>query len=152
MHYPEDEELVERMTALAIEEATHLRKVAKLLRDRDHMPAKRRINPYASQLHAVAEKHEPRRRKLDRLLIGALIEARSCERFTRMLAEIGDREPAIAELLIELGPAEKRHWELFHRLAAREADAELFDESWQRWLAVEAEIQRGLGREPTVHG
>ena len=48
---------------------------------------------------------------------GALIEARSCERFTRLLETIGDRDAELAALLSDLGPAEERHWRMFYGLA-----------------------------------
>ena len=88
--------------------------------------------------------------KVDRLLFGALVEARSCERFTRLLAVIDDGE--VARLLDDLGPAEQRHWETFHALAAREIAADALAERWQGWLAFEGELQSRAGVEPTVHG
>jgi tRNA-(ms[2]io[6]A)-hydroxylase len=150
-HYPEDEELVERMTSLAIEEATHLRRVAGLLRRRGLRPAHRRANPYAAALHARIEGGEISR-KTDRLLVGALIEARSCERFTCLLRVIGDSDPDVSELLRDLGPAEHRHWLLFYRLARREMEPEVLERRWQDWLVFEAELSGSAGTAPTVHG
>ena len=60
--------------------------------------------------------------KVDRLLFGAMIEARSCEQFTRLLEVVDDQ--GVAHLLADLGPAERRHWELFYQLASRETDEE----------------------------
>ncbi len=149
-HYPEDEELVERMTALAIEEVSHLRRVATLLRRRRIAPSRRRGNPYVQALRKkMAVGREPQL-KTDRLLVGALIEARSCERFTRLLERTDD--PELRPLLHDLGPAEKRHWLLFHRLAQRDRDPEEFAKRWRRWLAVERDIAATRGVEPTVHG
>ena len=151
-HYPEDAELVERMTSLAIEEVSHLRRVAHLLRVRGHLPAKRRTNPFTAALHDFRTRGGEPWRKVDRLLIGALIEARSCERFTCLLEALGDRDPEITALLEDLGPAEKRHWELFYRLARREVEPEALERRWQAWLDHEAGIQARAGTEPTVHG
>ena len=50
-----------------------------------------------------------------------MVEARSCERFTRLLEVVED--PEVEHLLADLGPAERRHWQLFHQLAGREVDA-----------------------------
>ena len=88
--------------------------------------------------------------KLDRLLVCALIEARSCERFTRLLEALDDAP--LEDLLADLGPAEKRHWELFHRLAAREAPADVLEKRWREWLEVERELCQDRGNSPTVHG
>jgi tRNA-(ms[2]io[6]A)-hydroxylase len=88
--------------------------------------------------------------KVDRLLFGAMIEARSCERFTRLLEVVEDQE--VARLLADLGPAERRHWQLFYQLAGRETDAEALAARFQDWREFEAELARGLGISPAVHG
>ncbi len=151
-HYPDDEELVRRMIALAAEEVTHLRRVVRILHSRGLAPASRRPNPYVQGLHRRIRKNPEFDRKIDRLLVGALIEARSCERFTRALDAIVDRDREVAELLGELGPAERRHWELFHRLASRECDSAVLETRWGEWLAWEETLATAGGRSPTVHG
>lgn len=151
-HYPEDDELVEAMSALAAEEVTHLRRLAKLLRRRGLHLMRRRPNPYVQRLrqHVVTEA-EPGL-KVDRLLLGALIEARSCERFTCLLEVVEATDPEVAALLSDLGPAEKRHWQMFHRLASRETDPAWFESHWQGWLEHEDRVMRELGDNPRVHG
>ena len=151
-HYPEDDELVEAMSALAAEEVTHLRRLAKLLRRRGLHLMRRRPNPYVQRLrqHVVTEA-EPGL-KVDRLLLGALIEARSCERFTCLLEVVEETDPEVAALLSDLGPAEKRHWQMFHRLASRETDPAWFESHWQGWLEHEDRVMRELGDNPRVHG
>ena len=151
-HYPEDAELVDRMTALAAEEIAHLRRVAGLLHRRGLKPARRRPNPYVQALHARIRTEGEPRLKIDRLLVGALIEARSCERFTCLLGVIQDRDPELADLLSDLGPAEKRHWEMFYGLAAREAEESWLAGHWRAWLEHERETIACGGTAPTVHG
>ncbi len=78
-----------------------------------------------------------------------MIEARSCERFTHLLEGVDD--PEVAHLLADLGPAERRHWELFYRLAGRETD----EPPWRpaSWAGgSSADLARGLGVSPAVHG
>ena len=151
-YYPEDGELVERAAALAAEEVQHFRRVVAILRKRDWPLGGRRRNPWAQALRGqIAAGREPWT-KVDRLLFGAMIEARSCERFTRLLEVLEDRDPEVAHLLADLGPAERRHWELFHRLAGREVDAEALAARFQRWREFEADLARGLGISPAVHG
>lgn len=148
--YPGDPELVERMSALAAEEISHLRRVLALLHRRGWTPAGRRPNPWAKALRdRIATGAEPAQ-KVDRLLVGALIEARSCERFTLLHDATDDAE--LRALLHDLGPAEKRHWQLFHQLAARELPVEQLAERWRGWLLFEAELARRGGVAPTVHG
>ncbi len=151
-HYPADAELVDRMTALAAEEVTHLRRVSQLLYRRGLQPSRRRSNPYVQGLHKHITRESEQCLKCDRLVVGALIEARSCERFTRLLDVITDRDAEVADLLFDLGPAEKRHWEAFYRLASREVDPAWFEQHWQRWLGHERDLMEPRGITPTVHG
>lgn len=149
-HYPEDHELVEQAAALALEEVQHFRRVIRILHRRGYPTAGRRPNRWVQALRGrIVAGREPWT-KVDRLLFGALVEARSCERFTRLLAAIDDDE--VARLLNDLGPAEQRHWELFYRLAGREVPAAELEERWQGWLAFEGELQSRAGMEPSVHG
>ena len=151
-HYPTDDELVERMGALAAEEISHLRRVHVLLRQRGHTISRRRGNPWVKGLRQKIDKTSEKVLKVDRLLVGALIEARSCERFSTLLVRIEHSEPVVARLLQDLGPAEKRHWLMFFHLAERELDAARLKARWQRWLEIEAELSKQAGIEPTVHG
>jgi tRNA 2-(methylsulfanyl)-N6-isopentenyladenosine37 hydroxylase len=148
--YPADEELVERMSSLAAEEIAHLRRVAGILRRRKIQPAGRRTNPWVRGLHDRMETRREPERQVDRLLVGALIEARSCERFTR-LGEVVD-DPEVRGLLQDLGPAEARHWRLFYGLAARLLPAGVLEARWAQWLEVERDLTAALGVGPTVHG
>ncbi|HYG62060.1 MAG TPA: tRNA isopentenyl-2-thiomethyl-A-37 hydroxylase MiaE [Thermoanaerobaculia bacterium] len=149
-YYPDDAELVERAAALAAEEVQHFRRVVAILRKRDWPLGGRRRNPWAQSLRArIALGREPWT-KVDRLLFGAMIEARSCERFTRLLEIIDD--PEVAHLLADLGPAERRHWQLFYHLASRSTDEKALEARFQGWKEFEAGLARGLGTSPAVHG
>ena len=149
-NYPGDAELVDRMTALAAEEISHLRRVCALLHGRGLEPARRRANPWVSELMAHQQTDREPELKVDRLLVCALIEARSCERFSRLLEVVED--PEVASLLQDIGPAEHRHWRVLFALAAREMPAKRLDPRWQRWLEVEARLTARGGRRPVVHG
>lgn len=151
-HYPDDEALVEQMTALAAEEVSHLRRVTVILRKRDWPMGKKRPNPWVAGLRKRVENRRNNLLKVDRLFVGALIEARSCERFTCLLREIETQDPEVARLLHDLGPAEMRHWRMFYALAQRELAADLLAERWQGWLEHEKELSAQGGVAPTVHG
>jgi tRNA-(ms[2]io[6]A)-hydroxylase len=148
--YPQDDELVERMSALAAEEVAHLRRVLAVLRARGAKLSKRRPNDYVAALRKGIDSDGEPFLEADRLLVAALIEARSCERFARVLEVVDD--PAVRSLLEDLGPAEERHWRIFHALARRLLPAEAFALRWQRWLELERDLMAARGREPTVHG
>ena len=151
-HYPEDLELVERMSALAAEEVAHLRRVTALLRRRGQHPSKKRSNPWVQGLRKNIETGREAPLKVDRLLVGALIEARSCERFTCLLQVIEAQDAEVASLLQDLGPAEKRHWQMFYALAEREMAADELTPRWQAWLELERDLSMRGGVLPTVHG
>ena len=114
--------------------------------------ARRRPNPYVNGLRSMMQTRREPDLKTDRLLVGALIEARSCERFTCLLAVLEGRDPEVVDLLRELGPAEKRHWQIFYALAERDSDEETLEARWRAWLEWESELMSGLGSGPTVHG
>jgi tRNA-(ms[2]io[6]A)-hydroxylase len=149
-HYPDDAMLVDRMTALAAEEISHLRRVASILHRRSWPLAKRRPNPWVGALRSHIETDREPMLKVDRLLVCALIEARSCERFTRLM-EVSDDDEVVA-LLRDLGPAEARHWRMFHDLASREITRGELDERWKRWLEIERDVTARGGKSPEVHG
>ncbi len=119
MHrYPEDPLLLDKLSRLAREELRHFEQVLKVMRARGLRY--RRFAParYGVALHALVRDHEPAKR-LDMLVLGAFIEARSCERFMRL----APRLPAdLADFYRGLCAAESRHYGDYLMLAARGAD------------------------------
>ncbi len=111
--YPEDRPLSLAMARLAREELRHFEQVQKLMQRLD-VPMQR-LSPgrYASALRARPAATEPQR-KLDLLLSGALIEARSCERFEALAPLL--QEP-LAEFYAALAESERRHASLYLQLA-----------------------------------
>lgn len=149
-YYPDDAELVKVAAALAVEEVQHFRRVFSILERRGLPLAGRRKNPWIQALRARIEVGREPWTKVDRLLFGAIVEARSCERFTCLLGVTQDAE--VRALLADLGPAEKRHWLTFRALAGRELPDQEVEARWQGWLEFEQGLAQGLGRSPTVHG
>jgi len=114
--YPEDFELAGRMSRLAREELRHFELVQQQLAGLG--VRFRRLSPsrYAEGLRRVLRRDEPGRR-VDLLLCGALIEARSYERFTGLV----ERLPVpLAAFYGALAASEARHAGLYQRLAARD--------------------------------
>jgi tRNA 2-(methylsulfanyl)-N6-isopentenyladenosine37 hydroxylase len=143
--YPEDRKLAFAMSRLAREELRHFEQVQRLM-ERLGVPAVRqKPGRYASGLRASMRTAEPGR-KLDVLLIGALIEARSAERFRLLAPRLP--EP-IAELYATLERSEARHFELYLELAREENPSESDAECARRLeslAAREAELATGLDR------
>ncbi|MCA9626808.1 MAG: tRNA-(ms[2]io[6]A)-hydroxylase [Myxococcales bacterium] len=149
--YPDDTVLVRAMSKLAEEEMRHFREVYAVLLDRGVRLGRDPGDPYARALFKLLRSH-PRERKLDRLLVAALIEERSCERFGLLRAELEVRgEDQLANQFRRLQISEAGHATLFVRLASDEFG----DEGCQRRLdelaTLEAEIVAGLPIEPRIH-
>jgi tRNA-(ms[2]io[6]A)-hydroxylase len=122
--YPEDDLLSRELARLAREELRHFEQVAKLMRALDVQHRRLAPSRYAAGLRRHVAAREPAR-KLDLLLVGALIEARSCERFAVLAPRLD--EP-MADLYSGLQESEARHHELYLRLAQCQADAHGLDQ------------------------
>ncbi len=138
--YPQDTALGVCLARLAREELRHYEQVVRMMQ-RLAVPFERqKPGRYASALRRHAASAEPRR-KVDLMLIGALIEARSCERF-RLLA------PRLAEPLgdfyADLERAEARHHELYVGLAQAGAG----DIDWRQRLRQLANVEAELATSP----
>lgn len=112
--YPHHGFLHEPLSRLAREELAHFEQVLALLAARGRALEPQRPAPYAGRLRAASRAHEPAR-LLDTLLCGALIEARSCERFG-LLAEHAP-DAGLRRFYAGLLAAEARHHGVYLRLA-----------------------------------
>jgi tRNA 2-(methylsulfanyl)-N6-isopentenyladenosine37 hydroxylase len=136
--YPEDRRLASTLSRLAREELRHFEQVQKLMITLQVPFERQRPGRYASGLRTALRTHDPGR-KLDLLLVGALIEARSCERF-RLLAP---RLPAaVSGFYAQLAHSEARHFEQYVGLA-QEASPE-----WRERLRELAEHEARLATAP----
>jgi tRNA-(ms[2]io[6]A)-hydroxylase len=111
--YPEDTALCQALARLAREELRHFEQVQKIM-TRMNVPVQR-LSPgrYAGALRARLATGDPQR-KLDLLLCGALIEARSCERFETLVPHLAQ---PLADFYAELARSERRHAGLYLQLA-----------------------------------
>lgn len=111
--YPQDQTLTSALSRLAREELRHFEQVSQMMRRLGVEFVRQRPGRYAAGLRAALRQHEPVR-KLDLLCVYALIEARSCERFSLLAARL----PApLGSFYESLQHAEARHFELYLRLA-----------------------------------
>lgn len=147
----EHPELVDPLSALAREETAHFREVQGHLEERGGMLGRPPIDEYVRALRDAAYRERGEAPPfLDRLLVSALIEARSCERF-KLLAE-GVRDERLEPFYSGLMVAEARHYRLFSELAERIFGAAVARARRARLAELEAEIADRLPLGPTVHG
>jgi tRNA-(ms[2]io[6]A)-hydroxylase len=140
--YPEDTSLTLALSRLAREELRHFEQVQSLMQELEVPFARAKPGRYASGLRAVSHTAEPDR-KLDLLLTGALIEARSAERFAMLAPHL----PApLDRFYAQLEHSEARHFQLYLRLAIQAAQQSGLD--WQQRLSVLAAREAELATAP----
>jgi tRNA-(ms[2]io[6]A)-hydroxylase len=134
--YAEDFALTERLSRLAREELRHFEQVQKFMRELG--VSFMRLSParYAEGLRRSLRKDEPQR-LLDLLLCGALIEARSCERFVGLAPHLAQ---PLAGFYAGLAQSEARHQQLYLRLAEQRAGNEHWQERLRELSSIEAEL------------
>lgn len=115
--YPEDTQLALALSPLAREELRHFEQVQRAMDSLGVEFTRQRPGRYAQELRRALRTVEPDR-KLDLLLVGALIEARSCERFALLAPHL---PPLLGRLYSDLGSAEARHFTLYLDLARNRA-------------------------------
>jgi len=118
--YPEDRVLTLALSRLAREELRHFEQVVRAMATLGVSFARQRPGRYAHALRGALRTAEPGR-KVDLLLMSALIEARSAERFALLAPRL---PPPLARLYAELGVAEARHHEAYVRFAQSAAPGE----------------------------
>ncbi|MFK8030806.1 MAG: tRNA-(ms[2]io[6]A)-hydroxylase [Gammaproteobacteria bacterium] len=111
--YPQNEALVYRLSRLAREELRHFEQVQKLIKQRGHEFVLVLAAKYAARLFKHVRSYEPQR-LIDQLVIGAFIEARSCERFGRIAPHLD--EP-LRKFYLGLMESEARHFTEYLNLA-----------------------------------
>lgn len=113
--YSRHRELIDIMSPLAREELLHFEKVMKLLDARDIPFGPLKPSHYAQKLHQHVSKDDYLQHLTDELIIGAIIEARSCERFYALIPYLDDQK--LAKFYASLVQAEARHFQDYLRLA-----------------------------------
>ena len=110
-----------------------------------------RKDPYIHDLAAFIKKGGSREEQLvDRLLLAAMIEARSCERF-RMLSELIEDED-LRTFYHDLMVSEAQHYTSFIGFARQYGGRVDVDARWKAFLAHEAQVIQNYGRRETMHG
>ena len=143
VQFPDKEELVEVLTPVVAEERSHFELVIEHLKRRGYSLGKQRKDEYVARLNGLLRKGGSREEQLvEKLLMNALIEARSCERFKLLWKHIEDQE--LSRFYYDLMVSEAGHYHNFLDLAKVYKDTEYVENRWTEFLKSEAEIMRDL--------
>ncbi|NJB85439.1 tRNA-(ms[2]io[6]A)-hydroxylase [Lewinella marina] len=141
--YPDREELVRELAPIVTEEWGHFRAVLAELDRRGLKLGRQRKDEYVNALMDFSKKGGGRDAALlERLLIFALIEARSCERFRLMSLYVSDEE--LRKWYHKFMVAEAGHYVLFIELARKYFPRDVVDQRWKEYLAFEADLMTKL--------
>jgi tRNA-(ms[2]io[6]A)-hydroxylase len=141
--YPGLQRLVEDLSPIVTEEWGHFRLVLAELQKRALQLGPQRKDHYVNKLMEFQRKGgTDEERLLDRLLIFALIEARSCERFKRLSEGLDD--PYLRQFYRRFMESEAGHYHLFIELAETYADKDTVRNRWTQWLDYEAQVITSL--------
>jgi tRNA-(ms[2]io[6]A)-hydroxylase len=148
--YPEKEKVVLEMIFILKEEWEHFEMCFQELQKRGIVFSRDKGDGYAQQLSQLVSKQEPMR-FLDLLLVDALIEARSCERFS-ILSKCEEIPLDLRQFYQSLLASEAGHYRLFTDIAREYFPPDQVKLRLTELAAAEAEIVRNLPNKPTIHG
>jgi len=141
--YPEKQKLVDDLAPIVTEEWGHFRLVLQEMRKRGLELGRQRKDEYVAALKKCERKEGGHKgRLLERLLIAALIEARSCERF-KLLSENLEEED-LRKFYRHFMESEAGHYRLFIDIAKTYFDDNQVQERWQEFLEEEAQIMKNI--------
>jgi tRNA 2-(methylsulfanyl)-N6-isopentenyladenosine37 hydroxylase len=141
---------VETMTSVARDEASHLSQTVRLLTRRGGRMERGHRSSYAKALRLLVRKGGEEE-LLDRLLVSALIEVRSCERFAVLAAAAAEEDNELAAFYKTLFSSEMGHYKVFLNLANKVAPNGTVEARWQYMLAAEARIMEQQAPGSRIH-
>lgn len=143
VNFYDKEELVEMLTPVVAEEWGHFERVLDQLNKRGFTLEMPRKDEYVIKLSKIEKKGGSRNQQLvEKLLINALIEARSCERFRLLWKNIADEE--LRKFYYELMVSEAGHYKNFLQLARTYMPEDYVIERWKEILKAESNIINNL--------
>jgi len=141
--YPDKEKLVEVLTPVVAEEWGHFERVMEKMKQRNIPFGKKRKDEYVEKLLLLRKKGGTREQQLvEQLLINAIIEARSCERFRLLSQHIADED--LKKFYYELMVSEANHYVNFVELAKEYMPETYVKNRLKELLEQEAEIIQNL--------
>lgn len=141
--YSEKEKMIHALAPVVTEEWGHFRMVLAEISKRGLKLGRQRKDEYVNALLKHEQKGgSPEGQLLDKLLICALIEARSCERFRLLSEQLEDKY--LRNFYRRFMESEAGHYTLFISLANEYLPEEKVKTRWQQWLSFEEEIMREM--------
>ncbi|KDN98429.1 MULTISPECIES: tRNA-(ms[2]io[6]A)-hydroxylase [Pseudomonas] len=140
-------DLINMMSRLAREELVHHEQVLRLMKRRKIALRPLSAGRYASGLRRVVRTHEPVK-LVDTLVVGAFIEARSCERFAALVPHLDEE---LGKFYHGLLNSEARHYQGYLKLAHQYGDAADIERVVEKVRAVEAELISSADEEFRFH-
>lgn len=146
--YVEHDDLCDQMSEIVREELEHFQLVRNLLRQRGVRFSRLKPGPYGRRLKELVRRQEPLR-AVDRLLVAALIEARSCERFVLLRDHLTD--PQLQAFYGSLYESEARHHATYVRLARSFGSDQLVNDRLAELCELEAVLIAEGSELPRIH-
>lgn len=141
--YNQKEKLVAELSPIVTEEWGHFRLVLAELQKRGLKLGRQRKDEYVNALNEFCQKGGSEEgRLLDQLLMMAIIEARSCERFKRLSEGLNDEY--LRKFYRRFMESEAGHYSLFIDIAETYIDKEKVRKRWKEWLEYEKGIMQKL--------
>lgn len=145
--YVSDFELLNKMSRLAREELRHFEQVIAIMQARGIAYEQISASRYAAELRKPVRTFEPAR-LIDTLIVGAIIEARSCERFAKLAPYLDDE---LQKFYLSLLKSEARHFQDYLHLAQKAAGDESIQERVDFFLALEQHLVESGDEEFRFH-
>tara|TARA_B100001287_G_scaffold252012_1_gene233659 strand:+ start:7099 stop:7689 length:591 start_codon:yes stop_codon:yes gene_type:complete len=154
VQYPHYPDLVSEMVEICKEEMEHFDMVHKKILERGFTMGFERKDPYVKDLNTyLKQNHNNGSREshfVNQMLFAAMIEARSCERFKILSAQLKDED--LKNFYRMLMKSEARHFMTFLKFAKKYSSSINVDERWKLFLEFEASLMKKYGKEQTMHG
>ncbi|GAA6152956.1 tRNA-(ms[2]io[6]A)-hydroxylase [Pseudoteredinibacter isoporae] len=145
--YVSDFELLNKMSRLAREELRHFEQVIAIMEARGIEYPQIQASRYAAELRKPIRTHEPER-LIDTLIVGAIIEARSCERFNKLAPKLDEE---LKKFYLSLLKSEARHYQDYLGLAKKAAAGESIDDRVALFLELDKELVQSKDSEFRFH-
>lgn len=145
--YPDKKELVKALMPVVTEEWGHFRMVLREMEKRNMSLGFQRKDEYVNGLQKFRRHGNREANLIESLLICALIEARSCERFRLLSLHIS--EESLRQFYHDLMVSEAGHYKMFLELAILYGGEEAVRKRWQAYLEFEAKLMQELNADGT---
>lgn len=147
-HYPDKPDLVREMVDLALEELTHFKQVMRLMQERSLIMPPDEKDLYVNQIRSNV-RGDTEGYFLDRLLTGAVIEARGEERFRQVASHLADEK--LKAFYTALANSEQGHHRLFLQLALQYFSEESVYQRLAEWIAIEESVIKNIPVRSRLH-